>query len=202
MSASEVADGWLRIERWLAAKAPLAHASLRAGVGAATVADAQRRLGLRFPEDLVVSLQRHDGCEPSRGHFSLIGPFRPVAVAGLTESHLRMEEVLAEFEGYWDRQWLMFADTSSDWGAAGRLRARDPARPGGGVERRRWSELDRVAVDRRSTDGYRRCARDSTPGQRLGAGHLRRRAGLEARHRPGCSRAPVGAGHGGGAHRT
>jgi hypothetical protein len=68
MNASQVADAWLRIERWLAAKAPLTHASLQAGAGAPAVADAQRRLGLTFPDDLVASLQRHDGCEWSRGH--------------------------------------------------------------------------------------------------------------------------------------
>ena len=115
MSASGVADAWLRIERWLAAKAPHTHASLRAGASAAAVADAQRRLGLRFPDDLVASLQRHDGCEWSRGYFGLAGPFRLVAVADMVESHLQTEEALAEFEGYWDRHLLMFAATNTDW---------------------------------------------------------------------------------------
>jgi hypothetical protein len=79
------------------------------------VADAQRRLGLTFPDDLVASLQRHDGCEWSRGHFGLAGPFRPVAVADLVQRHRETEDVLAEFEGYWDRHLLMFATTNTDW---------------------------------------------------------------------------------------
>lgn len=115
MSPSQVDDAWLRIERWLAANAPDTHATLRAGAGAAAVADAQRRLGLRFPDDLVASLQRHDGCEWVRGHFTLAGPFRPAAVADMVTSHLETEEVLAEFEGYWDRHHLMFAATNTDW---------------------------------------------------------------------------------------
>jgi hypothetical protein len=115
MSVSEVAGAWLRIERWLAAKAPDAHASLRAGADSAEVADAQRRLGLRFPDDLMASLQRHDGCEWSRGHFTVAGPFRPAPVADIVELHLVTEEVLAQFEGYWDRRLLMFAATNSDY---------------------------------------------------------------------------------------
>jgi cell wall assembly regulator SMI1 len=116
MDASQAADGWSRIERWLAAKAPHTEALLRAGAGPDEVADAQRRLGLRFPDDLVASLQRHDGCEWSRGHFGLAGPFRPVAVADMVKSHLETEQVLAEFEGYWDRRHLTFAATNTDWG--------------------------------------------------------------------------------------
>src|SRR5215470_12736015 len=113
MNPSQVADAWLRIERWLAAKAPDTLASLQAGADSAKVADAQRRLGLRFPDDLVASLQRHDGCEWSRGHFTLAGPFRPVAITDLVERHLETEEVLAAFEGYWDRHLLMFAATNT-----------------------------------------------------------------------------------------
>src|SRR5262249_20616217 len=90
-------------------------ASLRAGADSATVADAQRRLGLRFPDDLVASLQRHDGCEWSRGHFALAGPFRPAAVADIVKSHVETEKVLAQFEGYWDRHLLMFASANTDW---------------------------------------------------------------------------------------
>jgi SMI1 / KNR4 family (SUKH-1)/Family of unknown function (DUF6461) len=116
MSVSEVAGAWLRIERWLAAKAPDTHPSLRAGADAAAVADAQRRLGLRFPDDLVASLQRHDGCEWTRSHFGLGGPFRPVAVGDMVKSHLETQKVLAEFEGYWERHLLMFAATNTDWG--------------------------------------------------------------------------------------
>ncbi len=116
MSVSEVAGAWLRIERWLAAKAPDTQASLRAGADSGKVAIAQRRLRLRFPDDLVASLQRHDGCEWSRGYFGLAGPFRPVAVADMVERHLQTEEVLAEYEGYWDRHLLMFAATNTDWG--------------------------------------------------------------------------------------
>lgn len=115
MNASRVAEAWLRIERWLAAKAPLTHASLRGGADSANVADAQRRLGLHFPDDLVASLLRHDGCEASLGGFSVAGPFRPVAVADLVKSHLDTASVLAEFEGYWDRHLLMFAATNTDW---------------------------------------------------------------------------------------
>ncbi|HEX3921531.1 MAG TPA: SMI1/KNR4 family protein [Streptosporangiaceae bacterium] len=115
MSPSQVDDAWLRIERWLAANAPDTHATLRAGAGAAAVADAQRRLGLRFPDDLVASLQRHDGCEWVRGNFTLAGPFRPAVVADMVKSHLETEVVLAEFEGYWDRHHLEFAVTNTDW---------------------------------------------------------------------------------------
>lgn len=115
MNASQVADGWLRIERWLAANAARTHASLQAGADSAKIAQAQRRLGLRFPDDLVASLERHDGCEWSRGHLTLAGPFRPIAMADIVKSHLETEEVLAEFEDYWDRRLLMFATTNSDW---------------------------------------------------------------------------------------
>jgi cell wall assembly regulator SMI1 len=82
MSTSQVTGAWQRIEQWLAASAPGQLASLRPGAGAAAVADAQQRLGLRFPDDLVASLSRHDGASPPRGHFTVYGPFRPVALAG------------------------------------------------------------------------------------------------------------------------
>ena len=116
MNTSQVDDAWLRIERWLAANAPDTQATLRAGATAAAVADAQQRLGLRFPDDLVASLQRHDGCEWVRGNFTLACPFRPAVVADMVTSHLVKEEALAEFEGYWDRRHLEFAVTNTDWG--------------------------------------------------------------------------------------
>lgn len=116
MSTSLVSDGWLRIERWLAEHAPHTHASLRAGAGANKVADAQRRLHLTFPADLVVSLERHDGCEWSGGFFGLAGPFRPLAVADMVQRHVETEEVLADSRpGYWNRHLLMFATTNTDW---------------------------------------------------------------------------------------
>lgn len=115
MSTSQVADGWLRIERWLAENAPHTNASLRVAAGADKVADAQRRLGLSFPADLVASLERHDGCEWSRGFFGLAGPFRPLAVADMVQRHVETEDVLTDSVGYWNRHLLMFATTNTDW---------------------------------------------------------------------------------------
>jgi hypothetical protein len=115
MSTSQVNGAWQRIEQWLAARAPGQLASLRPGAGAAAVADAQQRLGLRFPDDLVASLSRHDGASPPRGHFTVYGPFRPVALADLVIRHQETEPVMAEFEDYWDRHYLMIAATNTDW---------------------------------------------------------------------------------------
>ncbi len=115
MDGSQVNGAWQRIEAWLAVRAPLTHASLRAGADPAVVEDAQRRLSLSFPDDLVASLLRHDGCERTRSAFTLTARFRPAAVAEIVKGHMGTEEVLAESEGYWDRHLLMFADTNTDW---------------------------------------------------------------------------------------
>jgi hypothetical protein len=115
MSISQVTEAWPRIGQWLAASAPGQLASLRPGAGAAAVAEAQQRLRLTFPDDLAACWQRHDGAADRPGHFTIYGPFRPVLLADLVTRHLETEPVMAEFEDYWDRHWLMFATTNSDW---------------------------------------------------------------------------------------
>ncbi|HEY2520373.1 MAG TPA: SMI1/KNR4 family protein [Streptosporangiaceae bacterium] len=115
MSTSQVIGAWPRIEQWLAASAPGQLASLRPGASPAAVAAAQQQLGLRFPEDLAASLERHDGAATARGHFTVYGPFRPVTLADLVTRHQETEPVMAEFEDYWDRHYLAFTATNSDW---------------------------------------------------------------------------------------
>ncbi|WP_162794739.1 SMI1/KNR4 family protein [Nonomuraea lactucae] len=52
---------WQRIEAWLRTHAPRSHRTLGKPATAVSIAAAEARMGLRFPDDLRASLLRHDG---------------------------------------------------------------------------------------------------------------------------------------------
>ncbi|MEU9832306.1 SMI1/KNR4 family protein [Streptosporangium sp. NPDC048047] len=52
---------WRRIERWLAARAPVSRRSLYGPADPGRIARAEAAMGMRFPDDLRASLLRHDG---------------------------------------------------------------------------------------------------------------------------------------------
>jgi len=60
---ARVDRAWARIETWLKAHAPVSAASLRPPADDEAIADAQRRVGVRLPAELVASLRRHDGVD-------------------------------------------------------------------------------------------------------------------------------------------
>ncbi|GAA0799106.1 SMI1/KNR4 family protein [Spirilliplanes yamanashiensis] len=65
-TTARVNAAWARIERWLARHAPRTREELRRPASASAIADAQRRMSVDFPPDLVASLRRHDGSAPNR----------------------------------------------------------------------------------------------------------------------------------------
>jgi cell wall assembly regulator SMI1 len=61
MSAAAIKATWARIEAWLAAKAPAVLAALNDEATDAQIAEAERTLGVTFPDDLLASYRRHNG---------------------------------------------------------------------------------------------------------------------------------------------
>lgn len=57
---------WVRIERWLKANAPRTYRTLGAPGKARTIAIAESQMGVDFPDDLRVSLLRHNGSRGAR----------------------------------------------------------------------------------------------------------------------------------------
>jgi len=54
---------WDRIEAWLRANAPVIFESLRAGASAEALAEAERALGVTFPDDVRASYRIHNGAD-------------------------------------------------------------------------------------------------------------------------------------------
>ncbi|MBE1486889.1 DUF6461 domain-containing protein [Plantactinospora soyae] len=81
MSGERLAESWARIEEWLAAYAVEAYASLRPPADPAAVDAAQHAIGVTFPDELLGSLARHDGCDDRPGGFRLPRGQRPLSVA-------------------------------------------------------------------------------------------------------------------------
>jgi predicted DNA-binding WGR domain protein len=58
---SKIAAAWWRIESWLEENAPASRASLQPPASAEQIADIEKQLSLRLPDDLKESLQAHNG---------------------------------------------------------------------------------------------------------------------------------------------
>ncbi|PPS88094.1 SMI1/KNR4 family protein [Streptomyces sp. MH60] len=114
-----VEDSWARIGAWLSEHAPVSRALLRPPASPGGIADAERRLGVAFPPELVASLRCHDGVELGEGApvFALNGPFAGVADIVTNALFLRSvgEEVEdlydaeddRELNAYWRHEWLL-----------------------------------------------------------------------------------------------
>ncbi|WP_433541570.1 SMI1/KNR4 family protein [Streptosporangium sandarakinum] len=59
--AARVNAAWRRIERWLAARAPVSNRTLYGPATPVQIARAEAAMGMRFPDDLRASLLRHNG---------------------------------------------------------------------------------------------------------------------------------------------
>ncbi|GAA4607693.1 hypothetical protein GCM10023195_29470 [Actinoallomurus liliacearum] len=81
---------WRRIETWLRAHAPATYATLGPPADQGRIAAAQSRLGVRFPDDVVVSLLRHNGVrQGDRAAFQVPLMYRPLSLDRI-ESTWRM----------------------------------------------------------------------------------------------------------------
>jgi cell wall assembly regulator SMI1 len=100
-TTARVDRAWQRIEKWLAANAPLSHGSLRPPASLATIDAAQRRMSVAFPGDLVASLRRHDGAT----RFYLPPFFGPESVEHIYRDWQTNCYVLATDAGGWAEPW-------------------------------------------------------------------------------------------------
>ncbi|MEU5977644.1 SMI1/KNR4 family protein [Streptomyces sp. NPDC047315] len=119
-------DSWDQIESWLQTYAPASYASLPAPADPDAIRSAQDTTGLTFPEELVISLSRHDGS----GEFILPVFHRLSSARTVADEYQRLclvererhqqaagrhgatsgEAVLPPEEGhyYWNPHWIPF----------------------------------------------------------------------------------------------
>lgn len=83
-TTKRVNAAWLRIERWLAANAPVTYRALGSPAPARDIADAQRHMSVSFPADVVASLRRHDGSDDQRD-FSVAPGYQVLSVEEMIE---------------------------------------------------------------------------------------------------------------------
>lgn len=115
-----VEDSWARIDAWLSERAPASYALLRPPASPAEIADAERRLEVTFPPDLVASLRCHNGVVLSEGApaFAFNGPFSGLTDIVNNSLFLRSvgdevadeydeEEDESELNAYWRHEWLL-----------------------------------------------------------------------------------------------
>jgi cell wall assembly regulator SMI1 len=111
-----VTEAWARIEEWLRHNSPGSVAKLAAPAPAEEIAAAEKRLGLKFPAELVESLRRHNGLTEWA---NLLPEADPQSVAEIVEWHEIRMELAPDFEGFdvhppntepwWHERWLPFA---------------------------------------------------------------------------------------------
>ncbi|MFI5845742.1 SMI1/KNR4 family protein [Catenuloplanes sp. NPDC051500] len=106
--SARVDAAWLRIESWLAARAPATHRALLPPAAGPDIDAAQRRMSVAFPPDLVASLLRHDGAES----FAAVLPagYRPMPVAEIVDNRAALCEVVSETPELSGTGWVPFAD--------------------------------------------------------------------------------------------
>ncbi|MER7009166.1 SMI1/KNR4 family protein [Dactylosporangium sp. NPDC000555] len=110
-AGARVEAAWTRIERWLAAKAPVSYASLRGPAAPQRIAAAQAGMSVAFPPDLVASLRRHDGVEAAAA-FTLPPFHRPLPLAQIVATwtvNCRVLADLAPGPDWWDKGFVPFA---------------------------------------------------------------------------------------------
>ncbi|HZG06426.1 MAG TPA: SMI1/KNR4 family protein [Streptomyces sp.] len=113
---SSITRSWRRIETWLSVHAPEAAAELTGPADPASIAAAERAIGLPFPEPLVECLLRHDGsglCPVLPPYFHLLGAD---AVAAAWKVRTRIQDRSGDpheddddLEPWWHRRWIPFA---------------------------------------------------------------------------------------------
>jgi cell wall assembly regulator SMI1 len=101
VTAARVDRAWQRIEKWLAASAPVSHGSLGPPASLAAIDEAQRRMSVAFPGDLVASLRRHDGAS----RFDLPPFFGPESVEQIYRDWQVNCKVLAGAGNEWPEPW-------------------------------------------------------------------------------------------------
>ncbi len=115
-----VEDSWARIDAWLSERAPASYALLRPPASPAEIADAERRLEVTFPPDLVASLHCHNGVVLREGApaFAFNGPFSGLtdivdnalflrSVGDEVADEYDEEEDESELNAYWRHEWLL-----------------------------------------------------------------------------------------------
>lgn len=75
---ARVDAAWTRLDRWLARHAPRTYQELNPPAKPRDIADAEARMGVRFPDDLKASLLRHDGAKFGKGSFFFVYRLTPV----------------------------------------------------------------------------------------------------------------------------
>ncbi|TMR12741.1 hypothetical protein ETD86_32025 [Nonomuraea turkmeniaca] len=75
---ARVNAAWTRLDRWLARNAPRTYKELNPPAKPRDIAEAEARMGVRFPDDLKASLLRHDGAKFGKGSFFFVYRLTPV----------------------------------------------------------------------------------------------------------------------------
>lgn len=121
MSGRGVVESWERIEAWLGEHAPQTLATLNGPADPATVAEAERAVGVSFPADLKASLARHDGAGEdggTLGRLELVGGYGLMSLGQIVDSWRSLTEILQsqgqESAGdWWHPRWIPVADFCS-----------------------------------------------------------------------------------------
>jgi cell wall assembly regulator SMI1 len=113
-----VTESWQAIGDWLAEHAPVTAGLLLGPADLAEIIVAEKRIGLRFPDELVESLTRHDGL--TTWTTSLLPIAWPLSVAAIVETYETRMRTAADVGGFairpdrtepwWHPQWIPFGD--------------------------------------------------------------------------------------------
>lgn len=114
---SSITESWVRIEQWLACHAPGTFAGLEPPAELSAIAEAERVIGLPFPESLGESLLRHNGT----GYHGVLPPYwellsaQDIAARWVMKMEIshggdaEPDDPAAEHGPWWHRLWIPFA---------------------------------------------------------------------------------------------
>ncbi|MFC4610334.1 SMI1/KNR4 family protein [Streptomyces maoxianensis] len=114
-AATELA--WGRVAQWLEVLAPSSWAAIRPPATAAGIREAQERMGVSFPDDLVTLLRLHDGAENTEAA-TFLPSARLLPLHEMASIHLSTCDLLdsADLLGtWWHPQWIPFAANHDGW---------------------------------------------------------------------------------------
>ncbi|MET7640077.1 SMI1/KNR4 family protein [Streptomyces sp. NPDC005438] len=119
--ASSVRDSWHRIDAWTRTHAPASFEALAPPADPRQVAEAQTTMGVRFPPELVASLECHDGL---RWWVNMFPGQPPSRVAAMVEHWRMCVEINEDLEGeehpfageepWWHPLWIPWAQVDGD----------------------------------------------------------------------------------------
>jgi cell wall assembly regulator SMI1 len=109
-----VAESWARIDAWLAVHAPRSYGELNPPASEGAIAEAETRTGIRFPDDLRLSLAVHNGETSTLGVLPCGPLYSTDDIVRAVELRMKCLGDDPELALWWQPAWVPFSGADGD----------------------------------------------------------------------------------------